>query len=201
MNADTRNPSPSATNAAAGTRRRRWTYLVPIAVFAVLVVVFAIGLTLKPRELPSPLIGKAVPEFALPPVEGRNLGLSSADVVNGEVSLVNFFASWCVACRVEHPVFVDLQARGVVPIYGINYKDPPEDAARWLAQYGDPYTRSGADVDGRVGIEWGVYGMPETFLIDLDGRIAYKHIGPISPEFARDTLVPMIERLRATGTP
>ena len=152
----------------------------------------AVGLTLNPREVPSPLIGKPVPAFDLPPVKGRTLGLSSADLGKGEVALVNVFASWCVACREEHPVLMDLKERGLVPIHGLNYKDQPDDAARWLAEWGDPYTRTGADVDGRVGIDWGVYGVPETFVIGPDGRIAYKYIGPITPEFVSEQLMPMI---------
>ena len=168
---------------------------MPLAVFGALVIVLGIGLTRDPREVPSPLIGKPVPTFELPPVKGRSQGLASSDLV-GEVSLVNVFASWCVACRAEHPVLVDLARRHIVPIHGLNYKDAPDDAARWLDQWGDPYTRTGADVDGRVGINWGVYGVPETFVIAPDGRIAYKQIGPMTPEFVRDKLLPMIEQLR-----
>src|SRR3546814_7236428 len=114
------------------------------------------------------LIGKPVPEFALPPVQGRTLGLSSDDL-QGEVSLINVFASWCTACREEHPLFMRLRASGVVPIHGLNYRDRPEDAAGWLDELGDPYTRTGADRNGRVGIDWGVYGVPETFVVGPDG--------------------------------
>ena len=138
--------------------------MLPRALFVLLVVVLGIGLSLNPREVPSPLIGKRIPEFKLPPVKGRTQGLASADLI-GQVSLVNVFASWCVACRAEHPVLVDLARRQVVPIHGLNYKDAPDDAARWLDQLGDPYSRTGADVDGSVAIDWGVYGVPETFLI------------------------------------
>ena len=198
MNDDMSARTPKQGSAAPGSRRGA---LLPIAVFLALVVLLAIGLTLNPREVPSPLIGKAVPTFDLPPVKGRTLGLSSADLGRGEVSLVNVFASWCVACREEHPVLMDLKARGLVPIHGLNYKDQPDDAARWLAEWGDPYSRTGADVDGRVGIDWGVYGVPETFVIGPDGRIAYKHIGPITPQFVNAELMPMIERLRASGQP
>jgi cytochrome c biogenesis protein CcmG/thiol:disulfide interchange protein DsbE len=164
-------------------------------VFAAMAVVFAIGLTLNPRDIPSPLIGKLVPEFSLPPVQGRTLGLSSADL-RGQVSLVNVFASWCVACREEHPVLMGLKEQGVVPIHGIDYKDKPDDAQAWLKQLGDPYTRTGADISGRVGIDWGVYGVPETYVIDRDGRIAHKHIGPISPEALRETILPIIRKLQ-----
>lgn len=172
--------------------------LIPLLLFAGVVVVLAIGLTLNPREVPSPLVGKPVPEFALPPVKGRALGLSSADL-KGEVSLVNVFASWCVACREEHPGFLQLQREGFVPIHGLNYKDRPEDAARWLDTLGDPYTRTGADLDGRVAIDWGVYGVPETFVVDRDGRIAHKHIGPITPDVLEKKLRPLIAKLRTGG--
>jgi len=124
-------------------------YALPLVVFGVIAVAFAIGLTLNPRELPSALIGKAVPQFDLPPVEGRTLGLSSKDLV-GEVSLVNVFASWCLECKAEHPTFMAIARNKTVPLYGLNYKDKPEDAKRWLDELGDPYTRTGADVTGRV---------------------------------------------------
>lgn len=169
--------------------------MLAIAFFIAMFVLFAVGLNLDPRRIPSPLVGKPVPEFSLPPVKGRTLGLSTADI-KGEVSLVNVFASWCVACRDEHPILMQLSRRGLVPIHGLNYKDAPDDAAAWLDSLGDPYTRTGADRDGRVGIEWGVYGVPETFVIDLDGRIAYKHIGPISPQALEETILPLVEKLR-----
>lgn len=201
MTAGTNNASNIPT---ARTRRAlRWTVLVPVALFAAMVALFAVGLTRDPREIPSPLIGKPVPPFDLPPVKGRSLGLASRDL-KGEVSLVNVFASWCAACRSEHPIFLKLQREGLVPIHGLNYKDRPDDAAAWLDALGDPYTRTGADLDGRVAIDWGVYGVPETFLIDGDGRIAYKHIGPITPEVLEKRLRPLIARLQAgvpfTGT-
>ena len=184
--------SVAGSSAAKGSRLG---YLVPLLVFAALAVLLGIGLTLDPRKVPSPLIGKPVPEFSLPPVKGRTLGLASADL-KGHVSLVNVFASWCIPCRQEHPLFVDLKARGVVPIYGINYKDRPDDAARWLDELGDPYARTGADLDGRVSIDWGVYGVPETFLVDREGRIAYKHIGPLTPRIMSEKIIPLIEQLR-----
>ena len=168
---------------------------VPLAVFLVVGVFLAVGLTLNPREIPSPLIGKPVPEFSLPPVKGRTLGLSSADL-KGEVSLVNVFASWCVACREEHPILMQLGKSGIVPIHGLNYKDKPNDAQAWLDQLGDPYTRTGADISGRVAIDWGVYGVPETFVIDREGRIAHKHIGAITPEALRETIMPIIIKLQ-----
>ena len=172
--------------------------LIPLSLFVGLVVFLAVGLTLNPREVPSPLIGKPVPEFALPPVKGRTLGVSSADL-KGDVSLVNVFASWCLACRDEHPILLQLQREGFVPVHGLNYKDRPEDAARWLDTLGDPYTRTGADLDGRVAIDWGVYGVPETFVIDRGGRIAYKVIGPITPKLLEEKLRPLIVELRGDG--
>jgi len=168
---------------------------IPLLGFLVLVVFFAIGLTLNPRDIPSPLIGKPVPEFSLPPVKGRALGLSSADL-RGQVSLVNVFASWCVACREEHPVLMGLRKEGLVPIHGINYKDKPDDAQAWLNELGDPYTRTGADISGRVGIDWGVYGVPETYVIGRDGRIAHKHIGAITPKVLRETIMPIVSKLQ-----
>src|SRR5712692_1349942 len=189
--------SASAGNDAAtrGKRGRIVAFALPLLVFVVVVGFLGAGLGLDPRKIPSPLIGKPVPEFDLPPVKGSTLGLASRDL-KGEVSLVNVFASWCVSCREEHPVFMDLRKRGVVPIHGLNYKDKPDDAAGWLAEMGDPYTRTGADLDGRVAIDWGVYGVPETFVVGRDGRIAYKHIGPITPQILREKLMPLIERLR-----
>ncbi|OGA70400.1 MAG: thiol:disulfide interchange protein [Betaproteobacteria bacterium RIFCSPLOWO2_12_FULL_65_14] len=169
--------------------------LAPLAAFVGVGVLLAVGLTLNPREIPSPLIGKAVPEFALPPVRGRTLGLSSADL-KGEVSIVNVFASWCVSCKDEHPLFMQMKRERLVPIHGLNYKDRPEDAQKWLDELGDPYTRTGADIDGRVAIDWGVYGVPETFVVDPEGRIAYKHIGPVTPKLLEETLRPLIARLR-----
>src|SRR3990170_5000255 len=183
---------PAAAGSQHGPLRNiRSSAFVPVAVFVVLVVLFGIGLTMNPREIPSPLIGKPVPEFSLPPVKGRTLGLSSADL-KGEPSLVNVFASWCTACREEHPLLMGLKEKGVVPIHGLNYKDRPEDAERWLNELGDSYTRTGADIDGRVAIEWGVYGVPETFVVDRDGRIAYKHIGALNERVLQEKILPLI---------
>ena len=174
---------------------RRLTFLLPVMIFVVVAIALGIGLTRDPQDLPSALIGKTVPAFSLPPVQGRSLGLASSDLEGG-VSLVNVFASWCTACRYEHPLFMRLAEDGVLPIHGLNYKERPEDAAAWLDELGDPYTRTGADRDGRVGIEWGVYGVPETFVISRDGTIAYKHIGPVSARDLEETILPLIERLR-----
>ena len=169
--------------------------LLPLALFLGLAVALGWGLTRDARKIPSALIGKAVPEFALPAVQGRTHGLSTEDL-RGEVSLVNVFASWCVACRAEHPLLMRLAAEGRVPIHRLNYKDQPEHAARWLDRLGDPYTRTGADLEGRVAIEWGVYGVPETFVVSKDGRIAYKHIGPITQQDLTRTIEPLIRELQ-----
>jgi cytochrome c biogenesis protein CcmG/thiol:disulfide interchange protein DsbE len=183
---------PAASNRG---RTFRIGMLAPVAIFLGLAILFAYGLTRNPRDLPSMLIGKPVPEFALPPVDGRPLGLSTADL-RGEVSLLNVFASWCVECRREHPLFMRLQAGNVVPIHGLNYKDKPEDARNWLADLGDPYTRTGADLNGRVGIDLGVYGVPETFVVDKTGRIAHKHIGALDQRALDETILPLIAELR-----
>jgi cytochrome c biogenesis protein CcmG/thiol:disulfide interchange protein DsbE len=173
-------------------------FLVPVAAFQGLAAAFVVGLGRDPGMVPSPLIGKPVPVFSLPPVQGRRLGLSTGDL-SGGVSLVNVFASWCVACREEHPLLMRLEEQGVVPIHGIDYKDKPSDAARWLETMGDPYTRTGADLDGRAAIDWGVYGVPETFVVDRRGRIAYKQVGPIDEKALGETILPLIQRLRGDG--
>lgn len=180
---------------APRTWPRKVLYTLIFLAFFAFVALLGTGLTMDPRVVPSPLIGKPVPQFSLPPVKGRVLGLASADL-KGEVALVNVFASWCVACRAEHPLLMELKRSGLVPIHGLNYKDRPDDAEAWLNKLGDPYTRTGADISGRVGIDWGVYGVPETFVIDRDGRIAYKQIGPLTPEALRDTIIPLIDSLR-----
>lgn len=178
------------------TRRRAWRgYAIALVIFAAIGALLAYGLGLDPKRIPSPLIGKPVPRFALPPVKGRTLELSSSDL-KGDVSLVNVFASWCTACLIEHPRLMRLKENDVVPIHGLNYKDAPDDAAAWLDRHGDPYARTGADRDGRVGIDWGVYGVPETFVIDRDGRIAYKFIGPLGEKDVNETLIPLIKKLR-----
>jgi cytochrome c biogenesis protein CcmG/thiol:disulfide interchange protein DsbE len=175
--------------------RRRALLLVPGAVFAGVATFLGIGLTRTDSGLPSPLIGKPVPDFDLPPVQGRLLGLSDDDLMH-EVSLVNVFASWCVACRDEHPIFMELKRTGFVPVHGINYMDRPQDAAAWLDEMGDPYTRTGADQNARVSIEWGVYGVPETFLVDAGGIIRHKHIGAVTEDVLEETLRPLILELR-----
>jgi cytochrome c biogenesis protein CcmG/thiol:disulfide interchange protein DsbE len=173
--------------------KRGWIFLIPAAVFALLAVGFLAGLGIDPNVLPSPLIDKPAPEFALPPLESDQRGFSTADL-KGHVSLVNTFASWCAPCRVEHPVLNGLAQTKRVAIYGINYKDKADNARAWIAELGNPYTRIGAD-DGRVGIEWGVYGVPETFLVDSQGRIRYKHVGPLTLADIEHTILPLVVRL------
>lgn len=173
-------------------------YALPLGVFFVLAVALGVGLTLQPSDIPSTLIDQAVPETDLPPVTGRERGLTSDDLT-GDVRLVNFFASWCIPCKAEHPLLNRLTKKNIVPVYGINYKDKPADVRRWLDQLGDPYVRSGADLDGRAGIAWGVYGLPETFVIDAQGRIRYKHIGQLRAEDIEDCILPVVEALRANN--
>lgn len=170
--------------------------LLPLTLFVLLSVFFAIGLQGDPSKLPSTLIGRKVPEFSLQPVKGRILGLSSENLV-GQVSLVNVFASWCVACRAEHPLLMRLSDNKTVALFGLNYKDKPDDAAQWLDTMGDPYGRTGADLDGHVAIDFGVYGVPETFVVGADGVIAYKQIGALTEESLAKTILPLIERLKS----
>lgn len=174
---------------------RRLIYLLPLVVFAAVGIYFFFGLQRDPKMIPSALIDKPVPEFTLAALPGRDRGLVSADL-KGSVQLVNVFASWCVPCRVEHPLLMQLAKEGTVPIRAINYKDKPEDALAWLKRHGDPYTAIGVDLDGRVGIDWGVYGVPETFLVDRDGRIRYKHVGPLTPDDLERKILPMIRELK-----
>lgn len=181
-----------------GRRRIPVLALLPLFVFAALGAAFYWGLWNSDGRLPSTLIGRSVPEFSLPPIEGRADGLSSEDL-RGEVSIVNVWASWCVPCRVEMPLLVDLAATGTVPIHGINYKDAPDAALGFLAELGDPYTRIGADRQGRVSIDWGVYGLPETFVVDATGRIAYKHVGPFDRRSLEEEILPVVRRLQAEG--
>ncbi len=167
----------------------------PLAIFAAIAAVFAVGLTRDPSAIPSTLIDRPLPEFSLPPIQGFEKGLASADL-RGEVSLLNVFGSWCVSCQYEHPVLMRLAAAGEVPIHGLNWKDKPGAGAAWLARLGNPYDRIGDDPDGRVIFDLGVTGAPETFVIDRDGRVRYKHTGPITPEIWEKTLRPLIEELR-----
>jgi cytochrome c biogenesis protein CcmG, thiol:disulfide interchange protein DsbE len=169
-------------------------FAIPIAVFAALLVLLGVGLKLDPREVPSPLIGKPAPHFELPELHEGAKTFSERDV-RGEVWVLNVWASWCVSCREEHPVLLDLAKSGAVPIYGLNYKDRREDGLAWLKGMGDPYKISIFDFDGRVGIDYGVYGVPETYVIDKAGVIRYKRIGPLTPEIVKETLLPLVREL------
>ena len=171
-------------------------YLLPLVVFVVLIGFFAAGLQLKPREVPSPLIGKPAPGFSLPVLDAPDKRFSGHEL-KGEVWLLNVWASWCAACLTEHHLLVELSKSGRIRMYGLNYKDKREDALAWLRRHGNPYAVSLSDTDGLVGIDFGVYGVPETFVIDRQGTIRLKHIGPITPEVLRDTILPMIDKLRS----
>jgi cytochrome c biogenesis protein CcmG/thiol:disulfide interchange protein DsbE len=173
---------------------RRWLYLLPIVVFGLMAAGFYFGLDIDSNVLPSALINEEAPQFNLPALPGRDKGFSTADL-QGHVSLVNTFASWCAPCRMEHPVLNALAATKRVPIYGINYKDTGDAANNWIATLGDPYTGIGAD-SGRVGIDWGVYGVPETFIIDKTGHIRYKHVGPLSQADIEKTILPLVAQLQ-----
>ena len=193
-------------------------FLVPLLLFIGLAGFLAFGLTLNPREVPSPLIDKPAPKFSLARLDAPETQFSLEEM-RGEVWLLNVWASWCVACRQEHPLLVRMAQDKVVPVVGLNYKEVRGDGAinarglsleaetsmaveraqRWLGDHGNPYMVSVMDIDGRVGIDFGVYGVPETFLIDREGRIRYKHIGPITPDSLQNVLMPKIEELRRAG--
>lgn len=171
-------------------------YLLPLGIFIVLLAFLAVGLRLNPREVPSPLIGKPVPAFRLAQLHQPDQTFGSEDM-KGKVWLLNIWASWCVSCRQEHPVLIDLAKRNIVPIIGLNHKDEVEQAKRWLIQYGgDPYLISAVDKDGKVGIDFGVYGVPETFLIDKAGVVRFKQIGPVTPEALETKILPLIKELQ-----
>lgn len=171
-------------------------FLLPLALFLVLVGFLAAGLRLDPREVPSPLVGKPAPAFQAAALTRPEATIRRDDLL-GQVWLLNVWASWCGACRDEHPVLVDYARRGGVPIYGLNYKDQRADGIGWLKQFGNPYTDSLFDPEGRIGIDYGVYGVPETFVIDRTGIIRYKHIGPITPAVLRDKIEPLLRQLNA----
>lgn len=170
-------------------------FLVPLGLFALLVMFLAAGLKLDPREVPSPLIGKPAPRFTLPQLAEPTAKFSSGDM-KGKVWMLNVWASWCVSCREEHPVLVEFSKTGTVPLYGLDYKDQTPDAQRWLKQFGDPYTASLVDADGRVGIDYGVYGVPETYVIDKQGVIRYKQIGPVTHEVLNGKILPLLAELK-----
>jgi cytochrome c biogenesis protein CcmG/thiol:disulfide interchange protein DsbE len=170
-------------------------FLIPLGVFLVLAAFLAIGLTLNPREVPSPLINRPVPAFTLAQLHRPELVFSQKDM-QGQVWLLNVWASWCAACRDEHPLLVELAKSGVVPIVGLNYKDKSEDGKAWLQRFGDPYVLSVTDTNGRVGIDFGVYGVPETFVIDRQGVIRFKQIGAITRQTLEGRILPLIRELQ-----
>lgn len=167
-------------------------FLIPLGVFLVMVIFLGVGLSLDPREIPSPLIGKPAPAFDLPTLEApdRRFG---PHVLKGRPYLLNVWASWCEACRAEHPVLIDLARKGEVNLIGLNYKDSPEKARAWLeAHGGNPYQTVAVDANGKVGIDWGVYGVPETFVVDANGIILYKHTGPLNRKVLAEKILPLI---------
>jgi cytochrome c biogenesis protein CcmG/thiol:disulfide interchange protein DsbE len=183
-------------------RSRLWIAAIPVIVFAGLALLFWRGLSGTPNEIPSALIGKPVPEFSLPAVEG--LGVPAFDAAylrQGQVTLVNVWASWCVPCRQEHPLLIELAKRNDIRLVGINYKDEPENARRFLGTLGIPYAASVADQAGRAAVDWGVYGVPETFVVDGQGFIRFKYIGPLSPEGIAAKLDPEIEKAKTPLKP
>ncbi|PWT90657.1 MAG: DsbE family thiol:disulfide interchange protein [Blastocatellia bacterium] len=174
-------------------------YLIPLVLFIVLVVFLAIGLGKDPHEVPSPLINKAAPDFNLPQLREPSKTFSAADM-RGKVWLLNVWASWCVTCADEHPLLVGYARSGALPIYGLNWKDRREDALSWLSQNGDPYVLSVSDLDGRVAIDYGVYGAPETYLIDQNGVIRFKQIGPVTQDVWNKQILPLAQELNRQGS-
>jgi cytochrome c biogenesis protein CcmG, thiol:disulfide interchange protein DsbE len=171
-------------------------FIVPLGIFVALVAFFAVGLTKDPREVPSPLIDKPAPGFSVAQLHDEKLAFTP-ESMKGKVWLLNVYASWCVACQQEHPLLMQMSKRKEVPIIGLNYKDQRADGLNWLARHGNPYDLSVHDVEGKVGIDYGVYGVPETFLIDKQGVIRYKQIGPITPEALEKTIMPLVKKLSA----
>ncbi len=207
--ADTLSPVGEAAGGrmptTAGPRRSRWlSVMAPVLIFAAVAGLFAAALQKgDPTRIPSALIGRSVPQFELPPIPGLTRdnvplkGLSSADFGNGRPAVVNFWASWCLPCVDEHPQLVELAARTGIALYGVNQKDQTANALRFLDRYGNPFAAVGADTNGRAAIEWGVYGTPETFVVDGKGTIVYKHVGPISAEQLETKVLPAIAAARA----
>jgi cytochrome c biogenesis protein CcmG/thiol:disulfide interchange protein DsbE len=173
-------------------------FLVPLGIFLVLCIFLGIGLSLNPREVPSPLIGKPAPAFVLPRLDNAQQSVKRDDLL-GKVWMLNVWASWCAPCREEHPLVIDLAKRQLLPIYGLNYKDQRTAATAWLANLGNPYAATLVDTDGRVGIDFGVYGVPETFIIDQQGLVRLKHTGPLTPEVVRERIEPLVKQLQAKG--
>lgn len=171
-------------------------FLLPLGIFVALLIFLGIGLRLNPREIPSPFIGKPAPQFNLTQLHEPDKTISPKDM-EGQVWLLNVWASWCVSCRAEHPVLMDFAKANVVPVIGLNYKDGRDDGIKWLRDFGNPYTTSGWDNTGRVGIDYGVYGVPETFVIDKRGVIRMKYTGPITPEAITQKILPLIKELKS----
>lgn len=169
-------------------------FVIPLVLFAILVVFLAVGLRRDPREIPSPLIDKPAPAFQLAQLKDPARTFS-AEEMKGKVWLLNVWASWCFSCREEHPLLIQYARSGGLPIYGLNTKDKREDALAWLGDLGDPYVLSVSDLDGRVSIDYGVYGAPETFLIDRNGVIRFKQVGPITPEILEQKILPLAKEL------
>ncbi len=169
-------------------------YLIPLVIFGVLIVFLAMGLNRDPNMVPSPLINEPAPAFQLPQLQDPKKSFSAQEM-RGKVWLLNVWASWCGPCREEHPVLLQLSQSGVVPVYGLNYKNDRKEALAWLSEVGNPYVVVASDIDGRVGIEYGVYGVPETYLIDRDGVIRFKQIGIMTPDIVKDTIIPMVKDL------
>jgi len=170
-------------------------FLLPLGIFIALVGFLFAGLGLNPREVPSPLIGKPAPALRLPQLHAPEKQFAREDML-GQVWLLNIWASWCVSCRDEHPLLTEVAGTKTVPIIGLNYKDKPDDAKAWLRRYGDPYVLSVTDADGRLGIDYGVYGVPETFVIDKAGMIRQKHIGPVTREALEKKILPLVRELQ-----
>jgi cytochrome c biogenesis protein CcmG/thiol:disulfide interchange protein DsbE len=173
-------------------------FLWPLALFATVMGFLFVGLGLNPREVPSPLIGQPAPAFQLTRLEDPSQRISRDELL-GQVWMLNVWASWCAPCREEHPLVVDLSKRNPVPVYGLNYKDQDVAARNWLANLGNPYRATLVDTDGRVGIDYGVYGVPETFVIDREGIIRFKHTGPLTPEVLRTRIEPLLKELQGAG--
>jgi cytochrome c biogenesis protein CcmG/thiol:disulfide interchange protein DsbE len=188
----------NVTTESLPARSRKPRFVLPLAVFVVLVVLLGVGLTLDPREVPSPLVGKPAPQFELPLLHAPERTFSPREM-QGKVWMLNVWASWCVSCRHEHPVLVELARSGALPIYGLNYKDAREQGMEWLARYGDPYKLSAYDSKGVVGIDYGVYGVPESYVIDKRGVIRYKQIGVVTPDILRTKIMPLVRELERDG--
>ncbi|CAK0774872.1 Thiol:disulfide interchange protein DsbE [Azospirillaceae bacterium] len=179
---------------------KRLIFALPATLFAAIALYLALGLGRDPHLAPSALIDRPAPEFALPPLPGRERGIRRDDLL-GEAHLVNVFASWCAQCRIEQPVLLRLARERGVPVYGLNWKDQPAEALAWLQRFGDPFRAIGADLSGRVALDWGVYGAPETFVVDADARIRYRHVGPLTPEDIDTKIYPLIKELNAVRNP